>query len=288
MKILILLLQGGLGNQLIQSAFAFYLSRKYKQKLILSKTLYHPIVRTLYPFITPRTPSKLLNTIKHSYLLDYLCFLPLILIRLKLSPLPLTTDTVQIPSGRYSSHIFLPNLLLGYFHLPESFSHLTLPFWKSVLAQLHPVMNSGVAVHLRMGDYLNSANSTLFVRLNLVDLLVKSLELKSNLGIQTPISIFTDQPDAVPALLHHLKPEHAESFKLDNSPSELISFSNLVSHQHIVGSNSTFSLTAAWLSYLHHHCSHPTFYTPPGWYLNSLNNRAMMTFLRNLPFTTSQ
>lgn len=122
-------------------------------------------------------------------------------------------------------------------------------------------IKSNVGLHVRRGDYLNSINSLIYLKIG-IEYIKESLKLiTSKQGCVTDnISVYSDEPKIIDNELYQIEGWHFQN----NSKSTLEDFRNLCSHNIIIMSNSTFSYWAAILGY-----DNKTVICPKKWFHDS-------------------
>jgi hypothetical protein len=286
-KYLELFLQGGLGNQLIQCAYASSLSRRANLPI------------TVNPVLLSRTWALLrrISYRRRSYFVDLLLearhgtavqFLSLLLLKLPLSRASACFDdlcdaqTLQLIRKTQSS-VFL----FGYFQRRQAFDSSSRHFW-SVLADcllqqqlvVDPFPHGQIALHVRLGDYLLPENKRLFVHQPLEQLLQLAFSWSRRMGGSSLIHIITDDPAT---LRDQLSPEWSCKTTILEGGSAEADFLLLARHRHIVASNSTFSLCAGRLSAELWGFPKTTL-RPTRWYVDESLNNAFDAELRACSF----
>ena len=245
--------QGGLGNQLIQYAYASSLSVSTGADLTVNPVLLSRAWSKMRG-ISPRTHSQLLLNINslRSRKADQLQ--GLLRLYSLLGRQSCITDSVDYESARVlilsGRRSVLP--MYGYFQHHQAFTGFSKSFWKSLSLSLssryfplEPRPFGQVALHVRMGDYRLPENVRLFFQPHLIDLINAALCWRSSLGGTEPIALFTDDPTAVRNEL----PVYLESsVEIFSGMSPEVDFLQLACYQHLISSNSTFSLCAGRLS----------------------------------------
>jgi hypothetical protein len=248
-----LFLQGGLGNQLIQQAYAQSLVRRSGASLRLNPLLLTPgwaaLRRVTY---RPRTswlgidcpetrssPRQWLHWFRfyrarrrgralHDGVAD----------KQALALLRAATAPSWIP-------------LLGYFQRAQAFGPAADGFWTGVAERLRlqhhlrPCPLDQVALHVRLGDYLLPQNQRLYAPMFIDQQLQVALSWREQLGGKHPLQVITDDPVAFQRLC---PVAHRGEVRLSASSDSQTDFLALACHRRIVASNSTFSLCAGKLS----------------------------------------
>lgn len=265
-----LFLQGGLGNQLIQQAYAFSLAERSGARLRLNPLLLSSAWaslrgvthRTRAPWLLPGCseirawPRQWLHLFRFHWARRQLWALDDAVADGQ--ALAILTDA--------SSPRWLP--LVGYFQRAQAFGLAAEAFWWPLAQllqtqyQLHPYSHGQLAVHVRLGDYLLPQNQSLYAPVAVTEQLEIALAWREQLRSCKPLHVITDDPltfeDSCPA---NFKSE----IRLCASKDPQQDFLELLRHRHIVASNSTFSLCAAKLSATLW-CESDSAILPPRWY----------------------
>ena len=279
---LIVFLQGGLGNQLLQASYAYYLSQTYKLPFKLATPLLSPFFYSFFPRLTPRQPSHVLRKYCASNLISISSIILLLLVRLRINPFPVISDTILVPPAK--KDIWPLCCMLGYFQNSNCFSPPTEPYWIGILDQLPSFPTYNIGVHIRLGDYTNPTNSSIFYQVDPIALLNQALQRQRLTQHPDPILVFSDQPNSVQNLLEKHFPSHSNYFLIVREKSDLNCFSLLSHCRTIIGSNSTFSLCASWLSFLRYSRTSPSFIPPIHWYSDPFLDKTTLSFITSLPF----
>jgi hypothetical protein len=252
-KQLELFLQGGLGNQLIQLAYAESLVQRCGVHLVVNSLLLGGTWARLRGIsCRPRSRLSLGHGVERRGLLaQVLGFLRLRWARLR-------RRIVLDASGDAAALQLLQSLtpasplpLLGYFQWQQAFGSDADPFWQRLaqgvglqLAVLqHPL--GQVVVHVRLGDYLWPQNQRLFAAVSLERQLRLAQAWRQQLGGSGPIHLVSDDPALLQQLL---PPDWQDSARLIGGSTADDDFLLLASHRHIVASNSSFSFCAGRLA----------------------------------------
>jgi hypothetical protein len=183
--------------------------------------------------------------------------------------------------------------MLGYYQRCQAFSPEALPLWRQVsnmlLAthNLTPHPQGRIAMHVRLGDYLQRKNQKLFASLSLKSQVMRALSWRDQLGSQGPIALFSDSPTLLTAQLHQIcTAQQRLQLKIHANINAESDFIAMVRHRHIVASNSTFSLCAGKLSQLLWETPQgQSLLLPESWYKNTAQNKVQMQELENCSFT---
>ena len=246
--------QGGLGNQIIQCAYASSVAARTGSSIALNN-LFLSVAWARIRRITYRKPSQIID------------FLPVRKVNIFLQLLDLFSLKVSLISNRacvdgMSDAQILrkanqqPNklFLLGYFQRQEAFQHVVPHDFWSCLAKhvrqsipgLKPFSNGQVVVHVRLGDYLVPENQKLFASQSLDLSLVRADSWMRRLGNLSPlIHVVTDDARTLRTQIPRF---WQEKILILEGGSPEADFILLARHKHIVAANSTFSLCAGRLS----------------------------------------
>lgn len=183
--------------------------------------------------------------------------------------------------------------LLGYFQRHQAFSADALPLWQHVADQvlqmpgMRPHPPGQVALHVRLGDYLLPNNQNLFALQPVETLVVRALHWRNQLGGTEPITVFTDSPDLLSTQLKtRCSLEDQAQLKIQSNASAEADFLAMLRYRHIVGSNSTFSLCAGQLSWLlWGKTSGASLLLPARWYNDDRQDRQQLEELDACAFT---
>jgi hypothetical protein len=287
-----LFLQGGLGNQLIQLAYADSLQARTAATVRINPVLLHPIWSRLRS-ISRR--ERCWNWASAGPEVSGLARQSLGLMRLyhsRLSTGPFTDRLSDVELLQritaHRAHAWYG--LLGYFQRYQAFGRPAQRFWRRLKQQLlqryslTPFPRGQVAVHIRLGDYLWPENQRLFARYPLRKQMRDAQQWSHQLGGPKTLHLVTDDPVNLQCLLAEQQPE---SFVIHSGVSAEDDFLFLARHRHIVGSNSTFSLCGGRLAA--ELWGEPEVLTIPSrWYVDSdLNNQiqgewSQCSFLRKI------
>ena len=243
-----LFLQGGVGNQLIQQAYAESLVSHSRARLRLNTLLLSPAWAALRG-VTFRQHSGWLGgdaPETRPWLRQWFQLLRFYLARQRslvvhdgLSHAQAQALLTKDPPG------WLP--LLGYFQRAQAFGAAAEGFWVRLAErlrreyQLCPYPDEQVALHVRLGDYLLPQNQRLYATASIEQQLHAALAWRERLGGQAPLQVVTDDPVAFRCLC----PEsYRGTVRLIATGDPQEDFLALCCHRRIVASNSTFSLCA--------------------------------------------
>jgi hypothetical protein len=250
----ILILRGGLGNQILQLAAGCIVARKKGYRLHINYTFLHPFVQHVLG-VTPR--KNYFNDIglKQSGLLHYLnlCMHNNPKYRTKTM-----TRSPNLAESLYSDHdtivmdgyfqeleIFDLNYALDWLHALHLFNLHNLP---SIFPHNTP---DTLNVHVRRGDYLHYADTYhLFGPIYYLDSILKMLANHDNLN---HISIHTDDVLWVITELIPLLQQNGITDRCSISLpcfDEVSTFLLMTTSNYTIISNSTFSLVASWYARL--------------------------------------
>jgi hypothetical protein len=283
-----LFLQGGLGNQLIQQAYAFSLAERSGARLRLNPLLLSSAWallrgvthRSRAPWLLPGCsevrswPRQWLHLYRLHWAHRH---------RWALDDAVADGQALAILADA-SSPRWLP--LVGYFQRAQAFGLAAQGFWCSLAQllhkqhQLYPHPHGQLAVHVRLGDYLLPQNQSLFAPVTVIEQLEVALAWRERLGSCKPLHVITDSPstfeDSCPS---NFRPE----VRLRASKNAQQDFLELLRHRHIVASNSTFSLCAAKLSATLWRQANSAI-LPPRWYRDHQRDARQQQEWRQLDF----
>lgn len=242
-------MQGGVGNQLIQQAYAESLASHSGARLRLNPVLLSPAWAALRG-VAFRQQSALVGgdaPETRPWVSQWFQLLRFYLARPRglVVHEGLSDDQAQALLTTCPSPAWLP--LLGYFQRAQAFGAAADGFWVRLAErlrrehQLWPHPEQQVALHVRLGDYLLPQNQRLFATVSIEQQLHAALAWRERLGGSTPLQVITDDP----AAFRRLCPEaFREDVSLRASKDPQQDFLALCRHRRIVASNSTFSLCA--------------------------------------------
>jgi len=251
--ILELFLQGGLGNQLIQQAYAESLVRRSGSSLRLNLSLLSPAWAALRR-VSYRERA---HWVKDDFseiqpwprqLFSLLCFYHS---RQRGSSIH---DGVSDASaltllGALRGPGWIP--LLGYMQRAQAFGPFANCFWTRLAQRLHrqhqlqPYPCNQVALHVRLGDYLLPQNQHLYAPLAIQQQLHAAFAWREHLGGEHPLHVITDDPVSFNKLCPDSFRSDVHLLSCGDSKTDFLA---LACHRRIVASNSTFSLCAGKLS----------------------------------------
>ena len=249
-----LFLQGGLGNQLIQLAYAHSLQVRTGARVRINPVLLHPLWARLRS-ITLREPCW--PWVSASPQVTGLPRQAVGLLRLYGSRFGQGPFTDRLSDAELLQRIGASRAgawhgLLGYFQRSQAFAEPADHFWRYFKDQLlkhyslTPFPQGQIAVHVRLGDYLRPENQRLFAHYPFAQQIQDAQEWRRQLGSTDPIRVVTDDPVTLKGLLEgHPAFGPIEIYRGQNAVDD---FLFLARHRHIVGSNSTFSLCSGRLS----------------------------------------
>lgn len=251
--------KGGLANQVYQLAAGAYLSSQLGHRLYFSDTYYRYADNPRY-LIAPSVYDGSIIRAKEGVLIA--------LLQKFLRKIPRFNGRTGIADsfGRYlfvGDEIFQnlleliasdsgeleaynkKNIILdGYFHNSSSIEK------SGVLDKLGILRGeaiSGIAAHIRLGDYLKKPYSDFYWTIN-EDYIARAYEhlLLCGANPNTPIAIFSDSPDIASALVRNALPK--ADIAIIPSASALSDLRMLASYEYKLLSNSSFSLLSWHLS----------------------------------------
>jgi hypothetical protein len=259
MSRLVLLPQGGLGNQLIQYGYAQSLAARSGclvevNPILLGRSwarLRGVSFRALTPWLASYWPVL---QGRHRRGVDFVLSKARCLRGTNLNE---SWTDGALTQALDKAHKERRYWLLGYFQRHQAFSAEALPLWQYVAEQvlqvpgMQPHPHGHVALHVRLGDYLLPDNQRLFAWQPVEKLVERALHWRDLLGGDKPISVFTDSPDLLSTQLkNRCTLEEQAQLNIQSNASADADFLAMLRYRHIVGSNSTFSLCAGQLSWL--------------------------------------
>lgn len=250
-----LFLQGGLGNQLIQLAYADSLQLRTGSRVRINPVLLHPIWARLRS-ISHRecclqwasTLPEVTSLLGHvsGLIRLYRCRLGSGLLTDRFGDAELLQKLTTSPADAWYG-------LHGYFQRHQAFGCGAQRFWSHLKQQLlkncslTPFPRGQVVAHIRLGDYLWPENQRLFAHYPLSQQLRNAQQWSRHLGGPEIVHLVTDDPVNLQRLLSE-QPLGLGSFAIHRGLNAQDDFLFLARHHHIIGSNSTFSLCSARLS----------------------------------------
>ena len=283
---IILQVQGGMGNQMIQYGYVQALISKGEDRKVIVNPIMTSKLWAKVRGVSHRPQSKLLKNhfpiikSKRAQFSDWL--------QSKRPPEghEILNDQQQDISGK--AHVIHCS---GYFQKRQAFSNGSNPVWQSILNSMKETEPKGkhlypmgkVAIHHRLGDYLWKENQRLFAKVSLKERVVKALNWRESLGSHEPLTIFTDSPDLLQEHMHEdLSAVEINECTINTNTTALTDFQELSRHRHVVAGCSTFSLCAgriAWerLQDIDQTYRKPTLQLPLRWYQDELMNEEMMS-----------
>ena len=286
-----LFLQGGLGNQLIQLAYADSLHVRTGAKMRINPVLLHPIWSRLRSISRRERCWNWASRFPEVSGLPRQSFGLMRLYHSRLSSGPLTDhlSDEELLQRINDSRTDAWHGLLGYFQRHQAFESPAQDFWSrfkrkiQLCYHLVPFPLGQVVAHVRLGDYLWPENQRLFARYSLNQQILDAQRWSSMLGGSKTIHLVTDDPVNLQRLLEGLP---SASFTIYRGTNAVDDFLFLARHRHIVGSNSTFSLCAGRLAFeLWRECH--TLTIPSNWYVNDCLNKEIQGELLRCSFIRS-
>jgi len=281
-------LKGGLGNQLIQMAYANSLHVRTGINVRVNPILLHPffshllsISRRDHAFRSVITLNEPLSPPMQGVSLMRLCLdqLNSALVSDHQTDGQIVDQIVQTTTKPWYG-------LVGYFQRRQAFDRTAKRFWNHLKNQLlqyyslRPFPRGQVVAHIRLGDYLWPENQRMFAKYPLSKQLCAAREWSESLGGSEPIHLVTDDPVNLKRLLEE---NGAKSFVIYQGTDAEDDFLFLAKHRHILGSNSTFSLTSAKLASELWNEPH-VLRLPNRWFVDSALDAAINEELSNCSF----
>ena len=239
---IILVLKGGLGNQLFQLAFAEYLANKYNKKLYIDDKylLYNRLYNTSRDF-----SLNVLDSIQYRRINIFLSFIIFIFLKIKIKfkNIKVISDINADFDKKINSELYILN---GYFQNLKIQKKIISNFIntrnlnKKYLLKYNNFKNS-VCIHIRRSDYLKYTD---IYHIQELTYYIKAIEYLRKISNNNVYLFFTDDPIWV-----------KENFKIDNLTSFISSTNNVINDfiemsncNNFIISNSTFSFWAAQFS----------------------------------------
>ena len=248
-----LFLQGGLGNQLIQLAYADSLQARTGCRVRINPVLLHSVWSKLRSISCRERCWHWASNLPEAEGLPRQGWGLVRLYQSRLSSGALTdrcSDAEmlqQITSTRPDAW----HGLLGYFQRHQAFGSPSKRFWSHLKQQmlkrysLTPFPRGQVVAHVRLGDYLWPENQRLFARYSLSQQISDAQQWSLQLGGSELVQLVTDDPVNLERLIAEQPSAKYEIYRGSNAEDD---FLFLARHRHIVGSNSTFSLCSGRLA----------------------------------------
>lgn len=248
-----LFLQGGLGNQLIQLAYADSLEARTGSRVRINPVLLHPIWSRLRSISRRKRCWPWASTLPEASALprQALGLLRLYQSRLRARPLTDRCSDAELLQQITSPRGDAWQGLLGYFQRHQALASPAQRFWRNLKQQVEqryalvPFPRGQVVAHIRLGDYLWPENQRLFARYPLSEQIRDAQQWSCQLGGPETVHLVTDDPIHLQQLLADQPPGLFEIYRGINAEDD---FLFLARHRHIVGSNSTFSLCSGRLA----------------------------------------
>ena len=278
-----LFLQGGLGNQLIQQAYAATVAKHYDCRVKLNTILLNRHIAKVrkvwhrniaFENLIETNIERQRRRVIGSGVDLLFC---------------LATRNKRIINDRVGHRELINRLsackkagslnLLGYFHRSEAFGLDSESYWKRLADGLSDMLDERfphedeIAIHARRGDYLTEKNRKIYEQVSIVSQIENAINIREEIDSKRKVRIYTDSPKLVykeiPAKLHDDVIMHE---KTDGSKD----FISLSHHKYIICSNSTYSLVAARIS--HSIWNQRTIHViPDRWYVDNNMNNAQMS-----------
>lgn len=264
----VVILRGGLGNQLMQLAGGLHLASKSSRKLLLYSGLLPPVERSGPDglLVRPLAVESFLAELKLSdeesapEILRRSCVIRVISAlygrlnkraTVKLARRGLVSDPSGILSEEHCLQLSLTShetiLFDSFLFFPEVFRGLGDRIREAMASSLgdlslnatmtESTVNAGI--HIRLGDYKNLASGA---HIPSEQYYLDAINEVSDRFDKVHFTLFSDQPELVPQAVKDLCAETCQ----DQDP--ISSLLKLANSDVIVGSNSTFSYAAHWLS----------------------------------------
>lgn len=272
---IIVRLQGGLGNQLFQYAAARYLAQFQKNPVILFDTMYYRYVKNRrfilnqfqtqgrcgsiadYPFFWPATLPVIGNAYYRSY---HRLHSKGILVYSENSPFTFDKNLQCITTGDIYLDGFWQNIQYPAAIDSVLRAELTLHRPLSAISQKYAALlnhPNSVAIHVRRGDYVNNPNFPICS----LSYYQKAIQIMQKKLHQPRFFFFSDDLEWVRVQFSDL----SNSTFVEGVADEVDEFVLLTQASHNIISNSTFSWWAAWL----HSNQHSIIIAPEPWQSSS-------------------
>jgi hypothetical protein len=261
---IIIKLQGGLGNQMFQYAFASILAQKNEAPILLDSSFFDQTEKRL-----GHTPRKFeLAVFNHSYapaqLSDVIFFKQLsIFNKVKKkwgfnypkihdeTSFGFCQETLLLKAplylrGYFQSYKYFigyENFIKGLFSFPEDELDITN---KQSLATIKEETNT-IAIHIRRGDYVNDEFTQQFHGNCSLDYYIKALSLFTEKNKNITLFFFSDDSEWVKEQFEHL-PYSKQFIDHNKNEDSWIDMFLMSSCNHNIIANSSFSWWAAWLN----------------------------------------
>jgi hypothetical protein len=260
---LIIKLQGGLGNQMFQFAFASILAQKNKTKVLIDGSIFERVEKT--PGFTPRKFELAIFDIHYDWVseLDVISFHHLSKInklkkrlglnypkRYKEPSFGFQMDALSMRSPVYLKGYFQSyKYYIGY----EDFIKQLFSFPVDTLdgineEVLNTIKNSNsIAIHIRRGDYVNDTITSEYHGSCSLDYYLEALKLLASKNKDFTLVFFSDDNDWVKEQFKDLPYSKifVDNNKNENSWKDMLLMSSC---SHNVIANSSFSWWSAWLN----------------------------------------
>jgi len=265
---LIVRLQGGLGNQMFQCAFAYMLSIKNKEHFLLDTSLFREVSTTSRSFELDKFESRL-QTVDLSFLFNRLVYI-------KARGLQHCDELCF----EFNSHhlTFRNTIVTGYFQSEKYFKDFRGEILK--LFSFNPKLlsnatlnvankikhSNSVSIHIRRGDYISDSATFNFHGCCTMDYYNKAANLISKSVPDCNFFVFSDD---IEWAKKNIKLEGVMHFISHNTGKDSYQDMYLMSLcKHNILANSTFSWWAAWLNTY----KNKIVITPKNWFRNEVIN----------------
>lgn len=267
---ILLILKGGLGNQLFQLSFAEFLSAKYNKKIYVDTNylIYNRLSNTKRKYSLDILQSK--NHKKIGIINSLLLFISYrILIKFKFSSIKLPSKSVLYIDDNFKKLNLINNntilLLNGYFQNFEFEKEIIRDFINNnqlINYKSKYSLSNKICVHIRRGDYLNLSS---IYHTQKLQYFVKSMNWISSIIDNAKFIYFTDDPNWV---TKNFDIDNRNSF-LASSNDEIKDFLEMSSCDHFIISNSSYSL---WAAMFLKKTNNKIVIYPSNWYVDESKN----------------
>lgn len=283
-----LYIQGGLGNQLIQQAYAHGLCKRTGYQLKANSLLLSKTISRLRRVSTRELGFKDLEIIKTS--LGSPQTLSGTLLRLLSTRILDSTGDETALDILNSERRRRVVAIIGYFQRAESFGESTYEFWETLANQLKDQYGlrcrekGEIAIHSRQGDYRSKRFRKVYAAITLEQQIRDALDWRDQLGSNAPLHLFSDDPIvALNSCPSHISREVLVQRSGRTAEED---FTELACYKHHVISNSTFGMAAGKVAACLWNLKHSTL-MPSRWYNNERLNQNFLEEFSDLDFVTS-
>ena len=259
----IIIINGGLGNQLFQYSLALYLKNKYQKNIFLldirkeykihHKTVFTSIFKSQFPIIKQELIPKLLS--KTVFSKKFLSLNKLFFSKTGLIFFPLLVSDHPIKNRSLENYLIKSNYLsifMGTWHTTiNNYDEDILKFTYNnkfyIPNNYKKLFNSNfISIHLRRGDYVKDKKTARYHGNLKLDYFIESIQYIRLKYANLPVYIFTDDPIWAK---NNIIPKINNSYLISSkNQSAEIDFFLMSKGKYFIISNSTFSWWAAFFS----------------------------------------